>query len=83
MNKAVAAAQRILPGINENTRTVIVAKIDFNGNSELTMAGEDIDLPWLRDLISNKIFEIMDSKAILKPSKSYKRDNNEPSNDKN
>lgn len=83
MNKAVAAAQRILPGINENTRTVIVAKIDFNGAAELTMAGEDIDLPWLRDLISNKIFEIMGSKAILKPSKSYKRDNNEPSNDKN
>lgn len=83
MNKAVSAAQRILPGINENTRTVIVAKIDFNGNAEVSMAGEDIDLPWLRDLISNKIFEIMNLRQIKVPSKSYKRDDNEPSNDKN
>jgi len=83
MNKAVAAAQKALPTVNENTRTVIIAKIDFNGVAELSMAGEDIDLPWLRDLISNKIFDIMDSKAISQPSKSYKRDNNEPTNNKN
>lgn len=83
MNKAVAVAQRILPSINENTRTLIVAKIDFNGAAEVSMAGEDIDLPWLRDLVSNKIFEIMNSRQIKVPSKSYKRDDNEPSNDKN
>lgn len=73
MNKAELAFEKAKPNITQNTRTVIVAKIDFNGVAEVTMAGEELDLSWLRDLISNRIFEIIDSKRENK---------HEPSNDK-
>lgn len=60
--------------IDKNTRTVIIAKINFNGVADVHLYGQDLDMPWLRDLITLRINEIMDSKRENK---------DEPSNDKN
>lgn len=51
--------EEIAPKIDSNTRTVIVARMNHNGESEIIMGGQDLDLPWLLKLASMRLAEII------------------------
>ena len=36
--------------------------MDFNGRADVHLYGQDVDMSWLRDLITLRINEIMNSK---------------------
>lgn len=48
--------------VNENTRTFILGFINHNGESEVTMAGQDLDIAWISKLIEMRISELIMSK---------------------
>ena len=60
--------------IDKHTRTVIIAKMDFNGRADVHLYGQDIDMPWLRDLITLRINEIMNSKRENKDEPTNNKD---------
>ena len=48
--------------INENTRTFILAFVNHNGDGEVTMAGQDLDIAWLDKLIDIRVTELIQAK---------------------
>lgn len=52
----------IAPKIDSNTRTVIVARMNHNGESEVIMGGQDLDMAWLLNLARMRLDEIIASK---------------------
>lgn len=74
MSGVLKTAKKSLAEVDIHVRTIIIAKIDFNGCAEVSLAGQDIDMSWLRDLITLRINEIMNS---------TRENKDEPSNDKN
>lgn len=60
----MSPAEKLKGFIDKNTRTVIIAKIDFNGESEVTMTGQDIDMTWLKELIDIRLKEMIKDKFI-------------------
>lgn len=60
--------------IDKHTRTVIIAKMDFNGRADVHLYGQDIDMPWLRDLCTLRINEIMNSTREIKDGPTNNKD---------
>jgi hypothetical protein len=48
----------------EHTRTFILAFINHNGEAEVTMAGQDLDIAWLAKLIDMRLNELIAAKKI-------------------
>jgi len=74
MSGVLKTAKKSLAEVDIHVRTIIIAKMDFNGRAEVSLAGQDIDMPWLRDLITLRINEIMNSTRENKDEPSNNKD---------
>lgn len=56
--------ENIAPKIDTNTRTVIVCRMNHNGESEVIMGGNDLDIAWLVNLAHIRLNALVDGKKV-------------------
>lgn len=55
---------QVAPKIDKNTRTVITAWMNHNGECEVFMSGQDIDMAWILKLIELRFQSVINSKLV-------------------